>query len=101
MGLSPSQYRALSFRRLIQINRAHSEQERADWQRTATVSANIINHGGMGAPESGAVSPAEVAPWAFGEEAEHSRGMSRERYEANMERHRQRIKREQTESDDG
>lgn len=101
VGLSPTQYRRLSFRRLLQVNRAHSEKQKSAWQRTAVVSANVINHGGMGAPEGGAVEPSEVAPWAFGESQETSRGMSRERYEANMEKHRQRIAREQnqTESD--
>jgi len=99
VGLSPQEYRALSFRRLLQVNRAHSEQEKSAWQRTSVLAANIINHAGMGAPDGGAVKPSEVIPWAFGNAGETRRGMSRERYEANMEKHRQRITREQKQTE--
>lgn len=95
MGLSPGEYRRLSFRRLMQLSRAFTEEQDARWRRTATLSAFIVNCAGMGAPEGGMVSPAEIAPHAFSE-ADHSQGMSRERYQENIKRHRERMEREQS-----
>lgn len=98
MGVSPSEYRRLTFRRLMQLSRAHTEQNDAQWRRTATLSAFIVNCAGMGQPKGGTVSPAEIVPHAFSD-ADHRRGMSRERYEANMKRHQERKEREQSDED--
>jgi hypothetical protein len=92
-GLSPRDFHALSLSRLMRVCISHMEQEKAEWRRTATIGSFVINYGGLSAPDS-AVEPQEVLPHAF-PNAEASRGMTRERYEQNLQQHYKRLRREQ------
>lgn len=78
----------------MRVCRSYMEEEKAQWRRTATIGSFLINYGGLASPDS-AVHPQEVIPHVFPDGEANARGMSRERYNKNLERHYKRLRREQ------
>jgi len=74
----------------MQFFRVRRDASREQWRHTSVLGSLIVNNAGLGSKKP--VKPQDIAPQAF---PNQSRVMSAERMRRNLQRHKDRLQREQ------
>lgn len=76
----------------MQFFRVRRDKRQEQWRHTAVLGSLFVNNSGLSGPKT-PVKPQDIAPHAF---PSSTQTMSKERMRRNLERHKQRLRREQS-----